>query len=214
MARDGRPGQDGQQGQWPGDGGGWRPPEWEGGQDRNGQRGYQPGATQSYFQPAPPAQPPYGPPPPPRGKSWPARHKALTGVLGLAALIIIIVAVGAGGPPGSRTPTGLTTPATATATGTPVKQATQAATVTHKALPAPAPATRAAVAPPPATQAAVAPPPASAAAPAACSPLTNGGKCYEPGEFCRNADHGASGVAGDGKAITCEDNDGWRWESS
>src|SRR6185437_7569750 len=251
MARDGQGGQDGQQGQWPGDGGGWRPPEWEGGQNRNGQRGYQPGATQSYSQPAPPtqagqwaygsppAQPPYGPPPPPRGKSWPARHKALTGVLGLAALIIIIAAVGAGGSPGSRTPTGLTTPATATATGTPVKQATQAATVTRKALPAktqavpaasrapatlapaavthappaPAPSTRAAVAPPPATQAAVAPP-ASAAAPAACSPLTNGGKCYEPGETCRNADHGVSGVAGDGKAITCENNDGWRWEPS
>jgi hypothetical protein len=23
-----------------------------------------------------------------------------------------------------------------------------------------------------------------------------------------------SGVAGDGEAITCEDNDGWRWEPS
>lgn len=52
----------------------------------------------------------------------------------------------------------------------------------------------------------------SPAASAGCHPLSNEGTCYEPGEFCRNTDHGVSGVAGDGKAITCEDNDGWRWE--
>ena len=45
-----------------------------------------------------------------------------------------------------------------------------------------------------------------------CTPLTNGGNCYEPGEFCRNTDHGVSGVAGDGERIRCEDNNGWRWE--
>lgn len=53
-----------------------------------------------------------------------------------------------------------------------------------------------------------------AATPAACTPLTNGGNCYEPGEFCRTSDHGASGIAGDGERITCEDNNGWRWEPS
>jgi hypothetical protein len=42
--------------------------------------------------------------------------------------------------------------------------------------------------------------------------LTNSGKCYEPGEFCRNSDHGVSGVAGNGEKIRCEDNNGWRWE--
>jgi hypothetical protein len=47
-----------------------------------------------------------------------------------------------------------------------------------------------------------------------CHPLTNGGNCYEPGEFCRTTDHGASGLAGDGKAITCLNNNGWRWEPS
>jgi hypothetical protein len=47
---------------------------------------------------------------------------------------------------------------------------------------------------------------------AACHPLTSGGNCYEPGEFCPKADHGETGVAGDGKTIICEDNDGWRWE--
>lgn len=62
---------------------------------------------------------------------------------------------------------------------------------------------------PPATPASTAP---ASAAPAGCYPLTNGGNCYEPGEYCRNADHGMSGVAGDGEAIICEDNDGWRWE--
>jgi hypothetical protein len=45
-----------------------------------------------------------------------------------------------------------------------------------------------------------------------CYPLTNGGKCYEPGEYCRNGDHGVHGVAGDGEKIACEDNNGWRWE--
>jgi hypothetical protein len=60
--------------------------------------------------------------------------------------------------------------------------------------------------PPPAPTSAAAPPPAS------CSPLTNGGNCYEPGEYCRTSDRGTSGVAGDGEKITCEDNNGWRWE--
>ena len=48
--------------------------------------------------------------------------------------------------------------------------------------------------------------------PATCTPLTDGGNCYQPGEFCRADDHGTSGVAGDGEAIICQDNDGWRWE--
>ncbi|MBV9451097.1 MAG: hypothetical protein JO345_34940 [Streptosporangiaceae bacterium] len=67
---------------------------------------------------------------------------------------------------------------------------------------------------PSATSPAVTPPPSSPAAQGGCYPRSNEGTCYEPGEFCRKADHGASGIAGDGKAITCEDNDGWRWEPS
>jgi len=47
---------------------------------------------------------------------------------------------------------------------------------------------------------------------ASCYPLSNEGTCYEPGEFCRDSDHGATGLAGDGEKIVCEDNDGWRWE--
>jgi hypothetical protein len=47
---------------------------------------------------------------------------------------------------------------------------------------------------------------------AGCYPLTSAGNCYEPGEYCSDADHGMHGVAGDGGAIVCEDNNGWRWE--
>ena len=59
----------------------------------------------------------------------------------------------------------------------------------------------------PTTTAPMPPPP-----PASCTPLSNEGTCYEPGEYCRDTDHGLSGVAGDGEAIKCEYNDGWRWE--
>jgi hypothetical protein len=57
-----------------------------------------------------------------------------------------------------------------------------------------------------------APAPAPAPTPTGCYPLTNSGGCYEPGEYCRDSDHGITGVAGDGEAIMCEDNNGWRWE--
>jgi hypothetical protein len=61
--------------------------------------------------------------------------------------------------------------------------------------------------------AAPAPAPSSAPPPpASCHPTTASGNCYEPGEFCSLADHGMTGVAGDGKAIVCQDNNGWRWE--
>ena len=39
-----------------------------------------------------------------------------------------------------------------------------------------------------------------------------GGAGYEPGEYCRDSDQGMTGVAGDGESISCEDNDGLRWE--
>lgn len=45
-----------------------------------------------------------------------------------------------------------------------------------------------------------------------CYPLSDEDTCYEPGEYCRDSDQGTSGLAGDGESITCEDNDGWRWE--
>jgi hypothetical protein len=59
-----------------------------------------------------------------------------------------------------------------------------------------------------------APPPSSTPpVPAACHPTTSSGNCYEPGEFCPHADAGMTGVAGDGKTITCELIGGYyRWE--
>ena len=54
--------------------------------------------------------------------------------------------------------------------------------------------------------------PSASSAPSGCSPKTNSGNCYEPGEICRKKDHGASGVSGDGESMVCEENDGWRWE--
>jgi hypothetical protein len=68
--------------------------------------------------------------------------------------------------------------------------------------PAPAPA------PPPSSAAPPPPPPP----PAGCYPKTPSGNCYEPGEFCSSAEHGQSGIAGDGKAIACtQDGNYWRW---
>jgi hypothetical protein len=58
------------------------------------------------------------------------------------------------------------------------------------------------------------PSPTPTPTPFGCYPTTNSGNCYEPGEYCRTDDHGMTGVAGDGEAITCEYNNGWRWEPS
>jgi len=75
---------------------------------------------------------------------------------------------------------------------------------------------RTAVAAAPTTQPTRAARPSPSASPdpthAACFPVSDEDTCYQPGEFCRDSDHGASGVAGDGESIRCEDNDGWRWE--
>ena len=75
------------------------------------------------------------------------------------------------------------------------------------ATPAPTATTSPAGAPQPTTE--PAPPQPTAAS---CHPLSDEGTCYEPGEFCRDDDHGMTGLAGDGETIVCEDNDGWRWE--
>lgn len=94
--------------------------------------------------------------------------------------------------------------------GSPTTATPQAAPIVTTTTTEPAPTTTTtAPAPPPTT--APAPPPTSAA-PAGCTPIDDEGGCYEPGEYCRDDDHGVTGVAGDGETITCEDNDGWRWE--
>jgi hypothetical protein len=260
MAHEEWPGQIGRQEQAGGDGR-WQPPEWRDPRDRNLPGNWQWGYAASQSRPqsyaysaqpsqpgqrgsgSPPAQPPYRPPQrPQRGKSWPARHKALTGLLAFAGLIIIIGAANSGGSHSSPggTAAGGTMTASATATGTPGRQqATHAAAAARQTRPgstgssptasqatapltsapaAPAPTTPVPSAPvptspAPATPTAVVTPPTSAG-PASCHPLTYAGRCYEPGEFCRYADRGVSGVAGDGEAITCEEDDGWRWVPS
>lgn len=98
-------------------------------------------------------------------------------------------------PPPTPTPT--PTPTPVPATPTPAAKPPQ---------PAPLPAT-----PPPAPQ----PPPATAVpAPpqSSCHPMTSTGHCYQPGEYCPDADHGLSGIDSNGAAITCEYRNGWRWE--
>jgi hypothetical protein len=45
-----------------------------------------------------------------------------------------------------------------------------------------------------------------------CYPRSDEGTCYEPGEYCRAADQGVAGIAGDGKTIVCMDDNGLRWE--
>jgi hypothetical protein len=97
----------------------------------------------------------------------------------------------------------------------PVTHSTVAPPATTKApVVAPAPSTPHTSRPAPIIPSTTAPPPVQrTSAPAAsCYPLTNGGNCYEPGEFCRKADHGAYGIAGNGERIVCAYNNGWRWE--
>jgi len=110
--------------------------------------------------------------------------------------------------PAPPTPTPEPTPTT-----TPTPEPTPTPTPTATAAPAAPPPPTAA--PPPAAEAPAPAPPAPApptAAPAGCYPLTNAGNCYQPGEFCRTSDHGRTGRAGNGEAIVCEYNNGWRWE--
>lgn len=67
-------------------------------------------------------------------------------------------------------------------------------------VPAPPPPASVAPVPPPSSHAA---PVASSRAPASCYPRTSGGNCYRAGEFCRTADRGTSGIAGNGERIRC-----------
>jgi hypothetical protein len=75
-------------------------------------------------------------------------------------------------------------------------------------LPSPSRIHRSLAAPHPAPSGKVfsAPPAAHSSVPvqSACFPKTSGGNCYEPGEFCRKSDLGATGVAGNGERIRCE----------
>lgn len=175
--------------------------------------------------PTAPLSPPHQGPPVreiSRGRKKP--FKAALIAVGAVVLLLIIVGIAAGG--GNSTKTAAITKPTHTVASSPAPTPHPAKAPPKKKLitsraPGPAPRETAAAVAPRETAAAAAPSPAAPStpvaapaqpAPVSCHPLTNAGNCYEPGEFCRKADHGASGVAGDGKTITCEYNDGWRWE--
>jgi hypothetical protein len=102
--------------------------------------------------------------------------------------------------PAPTTPTSSAAPTTAAPTV--VAAAPKATTPVYKA-PAPAHTTRAPQPPKPVQ---------TEPQKQSCHPLTNGGKCYTPGELCRSSDHGVSGIDANGDAIKCENNNGWRWE--
>jgi hypothetical protein len=165
---------------------------------------------------------------PRRRKPWAARHKVLAGFLACCGFAFVIgVAAAASSSSSSSTPTPTASTlipkvpvanARSTARKTPAQTATTTASTPPPTKPAPStpaqttpaaqPVTTSTPAP---TTAAPAPSPSSQATPS-CHPLSDEGTCYEPGEYCRDSDHGVSGVAGDGEAIKCEGNDGWRWE--
>ena len=68
--------------------------------------------------------------------------------------------------------------------------------------------------PTPITATTPAPQPPTTDGSAGCYPIDDEGGCYEPGEYCRDDDHGMTGRAGNGDTIICEDDKGWYWEST
>lgn len=151
-------------------------------------------------------------------------------VTAIVGIVVIIALANPNPPPTNTTATTTTTTSPAAVAGatssSPAPASSQAAApTTAVTTPAPvtsaAPQTTAAAAVPVYTSAAAvrttqqtskAPQPVQTTAQASCYPLTNGGNCYKPGEFCRTSDHGVTGIDANGDAIKCEDNDGWRWE--
>jgi hypothetical protein len=149
-----------------------------------------------------------------RALAWAREHRVAAVLLALLFIGIVGAIANAGShPAATQTPA----PPVPSATVTAAPVATADASPTASRSPSPKPRRKhrrrkvTQPLPAPTTQA---PPPATTAPPPSCYPISDEGTCYEPGEYCRDSDHGVSGIAGDGKPITCEDNDGWRWEPS
>jgi len=64
---------------------------------------------------------------------------------------------------------------------------------------------------PPATVAPTTAPPVTAPPTTAACYIDPEGNCYKAGEFCPDSLHGQT-VQGESGQITCENNNGWRWE--
>ncbi|WP_416873494.1 hypothetical protein [Kitasatospora sp. SC0581] len=107
---------------------------------------------------------------------------------------------------------------TATAPADPAAPSAPPAAPAPAAPVAPAPAAPAAPAPaaPPAPAPTHAPPAPQPAAPSehqasACT-TDSKGNCIVRGRICPNSAHGDTGSDANGRALTCRDNNGWRWE--
>jgi hypothetical protein len=145
-------------------------------------------------------------PSPQQPRSKLKRNWAIALAAGAVAILIIALVAPHSSPPAKPASTVVPDTASSSASATPSRTPTPTPTPTHHrhrhrhhhaVVPTPPPQ------PPPTTQ---------APAPAGCYPTTSSGHCYEPGEFCPEADAGIHGVAGDGEAIVCENNNGLRWE--
>jgi hypothetical protein len=160
---------------------------------------------------------------------WSVRRRGvITAVVGIVVIIAlatpspapttttVLSPTAAGGAPVSSTAPASSQPAAAPSSTAPSPVVTKSRTPVPSAPPKTTAASPAYVPPAPVhtTQAPQAPRPVQTTTQAQenCHPLTDGGKCYEPGEYCRKDDRGKSGVDGKGDPIVCEDNDGWRWE--
>ncbi len=151
---------------------------------------------------------------PPTGKR--KAKRGFGGYLGGFAVLLVLVAA-CGGNSGTTTPTDSASSTSADITATASTDPSPADSSPSTAPAAPTTTTAVDTAPaysPPAPEPTTqAPQPAQTTAQAqSCYPLTNGGNCYRPGEYCRTSDRGTSGIDANGDAIKCEDVNGWRWE--
>ena len=163
---------------------------------------------------------------------WSVRRR---GIITAAVGIVVIIALSSANPPPTTTTVLSPTAIGGTASTSPASVSTSPPAVPSTAAPSPvvtksrtpvtsAPPKTTAAAPVRTSAAPAYTPPAPApttqapkpvqttAQPQGCYPLTSGGNCYKPGDYCRIADHGSTGIDANGDAIKCEDNNGWRWE--
>jgi hypothetical protein len=140
-----------------------------------------------------------------------ARAKVRYATLVTLGAVVLLVIIALGSSHGTTTTPANDASAVAVITATPTASPSPAprASKQKEAQPKTTASPARAVTTPQAVITAAAP---SSTASAGCSPKSAAGNCYQPGEFCSKAEHEQSGVAGDGKAIVCESNDGWRWE--
>jgi hypothetical protein len=146
----------------------------------------------------------------------------ILGVLGVVALVVVAMTLGtSGGPWDSSTPSqGSGQPASGSASSSGSTSTPESGTLATTATTGP-PTTQAASPPTTTTTTAAlgtttttlpTTTTTTGSANAYCFPLSGGGSCYEPGDPCSDLESGASGLAGDGERIVCENNGGWLWE--